>query len=117
CLPGPSGDQTRPSPASQYPPEQIVKIQRYGHPIRFNAVLSPNRYNCSGCCQLLHDLVSVEISNSQTFILPNAPSLSFKKSRYLQRQWVVRFRVADEDICHGTARTALGLVLRLSLNY
>src|SRR5262249_5937073 len=51
------------------------------HPIRFDTALGPDRYNCPGRCQLLHDLVSVKISGSQAFVPPNSPALSFKKGR------------------------------------
>src|SRR5262245_51916891 len=70
------------------------------HPIRFDAVLAPDRYDCPGRCQLLHDLVPIEIGGGQTFIPPNAPSLSLKKRRKLRRQCVISLSVADEDIGH-----------------
>jgi hypothetical protein len=34
------------------------------YPIRLDAVRGPDRNDCPGCCQLFHDLISLEISST-----------------------------------------------------
>jgi hypothetical protein len=43
-------------------------------------VRTPDRYDSPSRCQVFHDLISIEVGSAKTFVPPNGPPLSFKKS-------------------------------------
>src|SRR5262249_14298557 len=70
-------------------------------PVRFDARLGPDDDDRAGRGQFAHDLVAICLAGAQVAIPPDAPAFRLEKRRQLERERVVCFGIADEDVGHG----------------